>query len=145
MVGNVWGAGSKKTPGVWKPCAGEADCVNGWHLRTFPATPPGGWAQDVNASGQAVGMEGTSCCRAMYWDADGTMQVLPPRVSGGGAAAWSINDAGTVIVGQSDGTVVWVRASTTVPFGQPIALPSKTSGCSVFGAPGYAVMPDLVT
>jgi hypothetical protein len=149
MTGNVWGAGATKTPGVWTRCAGETNCVNGWHLRTLDLVAPvtEGWGQDINASGQVVGMEGTGCCRAMFWDENGMMQVLPPLTSGAAAAAWSINDAGTVIVGQSsDRAVAWVRSSPTSAFGPPTAIAPKTSGCgSGGGSIAFAVMPDLVT
>jgi hypothetical protein len=92
-----------------------------------------------------VGMEGTTCCRAEFWDADGTQTILTPLVPGAAAAAWGINDAGTVIVGQSNGiAVMWVRASTSTPFTSPTRL--ETTACKGTGASiAYAVNPDLVS
>jgi len=64
------------------------------------------------------------------------------------AAAWGLNDAGTIIVGQSnDVAVAWVRASTSVDFASvaPIRLEApktcKGTGTSI----AYAVNPDFVT
>jgi uncharacterized membrane protein len=146
MTGNVWVNGSNKTPARWTPCTTESGCLNGWLLTTVPFTPPinGAWGQDINPSGMIVGMEGSGCCRAAFWDADGSQTVLDPIPGGTQASAWGINDAGTVIVGQSSGiAVMWVRESTATPFGAPTRLettPCKGAGGSI----AYAVNPDLV-
>ena len=92
-----------------------------------------------------VGMEGSGCCLAAFWDTDGSQTVLTPVVPGTQAAAWGINDLGTVIVGQSNGSaVMWIRESTTTPFGAPTLLdpvPCKGSGGSI----ANDVTPDLVS
>jgi hypothetical protein len=147
MTGNAWGAGFTRNAAIWTPCAGESDCLNGWHLRTLVGPNANAWGQAVNPSGQVAGMDGSGCCLAIFWNESGSFQLLPPLTSGAASAAWSINDAGTVIVGNSAGrAVAWVRSSATAPFGAPTGLPAKTSGCgSGGGGIAYAVMPDLVT
>src|SRR5829696_3191663 len=92
-----------------------------------------------------VGMAGTGCCRAAFWDTDGTQTVLTPISSGAAATAWGINDAGTVIVGSSNGVaVMWIRASTAVSFGTPTPLDATSCKPSA-GSIAYAVNPDLVS
>ena len=117
---------------------------------TSPLTPPitEAWGQDINPSGMIVGMEGTGCCRAAFWDANNVQSILQPLVVGAAAAAWGLNDAGTIIVGQSnDVAVAWVRASTIAKFDTiaPIRLEAaktcKGGGVSV----AYAVNPDFGT
>ena len=151
MTGNVWTNGTNKTPARWSPCTdGPPECVNGWRLSTVPLTPPitEAWGQDINPGGMIVGMEGTGCCRAAFWDANNVQSILQPLVAGAAAAAWGLNDAGTIIVGQSnDVAVAWVRASTSVDFASvaPIRLEApktcKGTGTSI----AYAVNPDFVT
>lgn len=147
MTGNVFTNGSTKTPAKWTPCTAEPGCTNGWLLTTITLTAPvfESWGQDVNPSGMVVGMEGTGCCRAEFWDVDGTQTILTPLVSGAAAAAWGINDAGTVIVGQSGGiAVMWVRASTADAFTTATRLESaacRGSGTSI----AYAVNPDFTS
>jgi hypothetical protein len=146
MTGNARGNGTRN-PAIWTRCVdGAPECVNGWQLHVLTAPNAASWGQDVNAAGQVAGMDGSGCCLAIFWDENGTYQVLPPLTSGAAAAAWSINDAGTVIVGNSGSrAVAWVRSSTSIPFGAPTALPSKSSGCGASGAVAHAVTPDLVT
>jgi len=145
LVGNVFTNGSNKTPARWSRCTLEPGCLNGWLLATVEPTPPitEAWGQDVNAAGMIVGMEGTGCCRAAFWDSDGTQTVLTPLAAGAAASAWGINDAGTLIVGQSNGAaVMWVRSNTTLPFAAPIRLDGgscKSSASSI----AYALNPDL--
>ena len=150
MTGNVWTNGTIKTPARWTPCTGALpDCENGWQLSTVPLTAPitEAWGQDINPSGMIVGMEGTGCCRAAFWDGN-AQAILRPIVSGAAAAAWGLNDAGTIIVGQSDGVAVaWVRASTSDDFASvaPIRL-ETTKTCKGGGTSiAYAVNPDFVT
>jgi hypothetical protein len=59
--------------------------------------------------------------------------------------AWGINDAGTVIVGQSSGiAVMWIRESTATPFGAANA--ARDNACKGAGSSiAYAVNADLVT
>ena len=150
MTGNVWTNGTNKTPAKWTPCSDELECQNGWLLSTVPLTPPitEAWGQDINSSGMIVGMEGSGCCRAVFWDAGGVQSILKPLVAGAAAAAWGLNDTGTIIVGQSnDVAVAWVRDSTSVDFATiaPIRLEAvktcKGGGVSI----AYAVNPDFVT
>ena len=150
MTGNVWTNGTIKTPARWTPCTIEPDCANGWRLTTVVLTPPirEAWGQDINPSGMIVGMEGTGCCRAAFWDAHDVQSILQPLVTGAAAAAWGLNDAGTIIVGQSnDVAVAWVRADTSVNFATvaPIRLeaPKTCKGTGVSIA--YAVNPDFGT
>jgi uncharacterized membrane protein len=80
----------------------------------------------------AVGMDGTNCCSAFFWDASNTLTVLPQLVSGAASAAWAINDAGTVIVGNSNQVAVaWIRASTSDPWTTPVALENTAAFCAV--------------
>ena len=150
MTGNVWTNGTIKTPARWTPCTDESGCTNGWLLSTVPLMAPitEAWGQDINPSGMIVGMEGTGCCRAVFWDANNGQSVLQPLVAGAAAAAWGLNDAGTIIVGQSnDVAVAWVRSSTTANFASvaPIRLEAtktcKSGGVSI----AYAVNPDFGT
>jgi uncharacterized membrane protein len=147
MTGNVFTNGSAKTPAKWTPCSVEPGCMNGWLLTTVTPTAPvvEAWGQDVNPSGMIVGMEGTGCCRATFWDADGTQTILAPLVTGAAASAWGINDAGTVIVGQSSQVaVMWRRASTSESFGAPTRLEAtacKGGGTSI----ANAINPDFQT
>ena len=147
MTGNVFQNGSTKTPARWTPCTVEPGCTNGWLLATVTLSAPivESWGQDVTPGGIIAGMEGTGCCRAAVWDSDDNQLILPPLVVSGAAAAWGINDAGTVVVGQSGGVaVIWVRASTADPFPAPTAL--ETGGCkSSAGSIAYAVNPDFAT
>jgi len=150
MTGNVWTNGTIKTPARWTPCTAEPGCANGWRLSTVALTPPitEAWGQDINPGGMIVGMEGTGCCRAAFWDTSDVQSTLQPLVTGAAAAAWGLNDAGTIIVGQSnDVAVAWVRASTTVDFATvvPVRLEAaktcKGGGVSI----AYAVNPDFGT
>ena len=150
MTGNVWTNGNVKTPARWTPCSGGPPCENGWLLSTVTLTPPihEAWGQDINPSGMIVGMEGTGCCRAAFWDAHNVQSILQPLVAGAAAAAWGLNDAGTIIVGQSNTVAVaWVRASTSVDFATitPISL-EGTKTCKGGGTSiAYAVNPDFAT
>ena len=146
MTGNVFTNGTNKTPARWSRCTTEPGCLNGWLLATVtPASPIAeAWGQDINPAGMIVGMEGTGCCRAAFWDSDGTQTVLTPLVAGAAAAAWGINDAGTVIVGQSnDVAVMWTRSSSTAPFTAP-PIPLGAGTCKgQFTSIAYGVNRDL--
>ena len=147
MTGNVFVNGSNKRPARWTPCTTESGCLNGWLLTTVRVTSPmtEAWGQDINPSGMIVGMEGSGCCRAAFWGAVGSQTVLDPIPGGTQASAWGINDAGTVIVGQSSGiAVMWIREATGTPFGAPTRL--ETTACKGAGSSiAYAVNADLVT
>jgi uncharacterized membrane protein len=146
MTGNVFTNGSNKTPAKWVPCTAGPGCTNGWSLTTVPLAPPitEAWGQDINPSGMIVGMEGTGCCRAAFWDSNGDQTVLAPITSGAASSAWGINDAGTVIAGQSGGiAVIWARATVADPFAAPIRL--ELTACHGSGtSTAYATNPDLV-
>jgi hypothetical protein len=115
------------TPAVWSRGTSGA-----WTLSTLPYPRRDGFAKDINASGMAVGMEGTNCCLAMYWDADGALTTLPPLVAGAASAAWAINKAGTIIVGNSNAVAVaWTRATTSDPWTTPTPLEDTSRFCSV--------------
>ena len=150
MTGNVWTNGTRKTPARWTPCPVGPGCTTGWQVSTVPLMPPitEAWGQDINPSGMIVGMEGTGCCRAAFWSANDVQSILQPLVAGAAAAAWGINDAGTIIVGQSnDIAVAWVRTSTGVDFATiaPIAL-EATKACKGGGTSiASAVNPDFGT
>src|SRR5262245_10505521 len=103
LAGSVQNSSNTRhTPGKWT--------WNGssWVLTGLPRPGPRGnaFGQGINASGMVVGMDGTICCSAYFWNAAGTLTVLPPLVSGAASAAWAINDAGTIIVGSSNGLAV---------------------------------------
>jgi uncharacterized membrane protein len=120
-------ANTRHTPAKWT--------WNGtsWVLTGLPRPGPkgNGFGQDINASGMAVGMDGVTCCSAFFWNAAGTLTVLPQLVSGAPSAAWAINDAGTIIVGNSNSVAVaWIRASTTDAWTTPVALENTASFCT---------------
>ena len=119
------GKGSCHTPAKWTP-----NGTGGWNLTLLSL--PGGkgslFAQGINASGMAVGMDGVTCCTAFFWDASGNVTVLTPLATGAASAAYAINDAGTIIVGNSNSVAVaWTRASTADPW--PAPIPLDTNGC----------------
>jgi len=123
LAGSVNSA-TRHTPGKWS--------WNGsrWVLTGLPRPGLRGnaFGQGINASGMVVGMDGTGCCNAFFWDAAGVLTVLPPLVSGAASAAYGINDAGTIIVGNSNSVAVaWIRASTADPW--PTPVPLDTNGC----------------
>ena len=132
LTGNVnrsCNTGNCRTPAKWTP-----DGTGGWTLTTLPlpAGSPTGFGQGINASSMAVGMEGTNCCKAFFWDAAGNVTVLPQLVSGAATAAWAINDAGTTIVGSSNHVAVaWIRASTGDPWTTPVTLENTASFCTI--------------
>jgi uncharacterized membrane protein len=150
MTGNIFVNGSNKRPARWTPCIPSADCPSGWSLTTVELVAPvtGAWGQDINPSGMIVGMEGSGCCRAVFWSADGAQSILQPISAGAASAAWGINDAGTVIVGQSAGVaVMWVRGSTIDDFAQVLPVRLEPVGATCRGGAssiGYALNGDFV-
>jgi uncharacterized membrane protein len=98
----------------------------------------------MNAQGMVAGMEGTGCCRALFWDeSHTTMLVLPPIAAGAASAAWSINDEGTLIVGQSNSrAVAWARPTTTSAF-VAIAFAGNPPCGSGANSIAYSVAPNL--
>ncbi len=126
---------TRHTPGKWSWNG------SGWILTGLPLPGPrsNGFGQGINRSGMAVGMDGTSCCNAFFWDAAGTLTVLPQLVGGAASAAWAINDAGNIIVGNSNSlAVAWIRASTTDAWPTPVALENTASFCSGSAATSVA-------
>jgi len=95
--------GAARRPTVWTRTA------TAWQPRylTLPGGVLGAWGQAINPRGQVVGMDGSGCCSAIYWDSLGTPTIL------GSGTAWSINGDGTVVVGAAGGKAVfWWRALT---------------------------------
>ncbi|HTK53417.1 MAG TPA: hypothetical protein VL308_16115 [Gemmatimonadaceae bacterium] len=104
MTGNVFGNGRNAV--VWTRTA------SGWvqRINARLTGAEGAWGQAINRRGQVVGKDGTTCCTAVYWDSLGAPTRLPVLPGKSGAAAWSINGDGTIVVGNSDGTpVLWRR------------------------------------
>jgi hypothetical protein len=101
-------SGSKiqERPALWRESGNE------WALETFPV-PAGfnnAWIEDVNASGQAVGVGRDPYSRAYFWDASGIATVLPSLAGDRTAFANGIDPSGDVIVGQSGSRAVyWKR------------------------------------
>ncbi len=123
LGGNVQrpcGGGSCHTPATW-----TKDVSGQWSLHTLslPTDSAHGWIQHINASGLAVGMSGVTTGRAYFWDAGGNFTVLTPLVPAAATAAYSINDAGTSIVGNSNGVaVIWTRPDTLSAWSAPTSL-----------------------
>jgi probable HAF family extracellular repeat protein len=118
-----------------------------WTLELLPL-PPGltsGRAEDINASGIAVGLNGElfdDVHQPLVWEAGG-VTVLPPLASGALGHARAINAAGTLVVGGSDGEAVfWTRPATGMPWEAPVALddPPPTARC---GAQGTSIAYDV--
>jgi hypothetical protein len=128
------------------PWTGTSDT---WRLQVNP-TPGGGgaFAVGVNFRGMLVGMDGTTCCKAFYWNADGTGAVLPSLSSGAASHAWAITADGTMIVGGSNNlAVAWRRtANADGSFGdwaKPVALEPTSQFCGRNGASeAHDVAPD---
>jgi hypothetical protein len=101
-------SGSKiqERPALWRESGNE------WALETFPV-PAGfnnAWIEDVNASGQAVGVGRDPYSRAYFWDASGIATALPSLAGDRTAFANGIDPSGDVIVGQSGSRAVyWKR------------------------------------
>jgi hypothetical protein len=133
MTGNAFSPSNAKTPIVWTRT--EA----GWQKRTF-ATPPGvagAWGQAINRRGQVVGMDGSSCCVAIYWDSLGASTKLAPLSGARNAAAWSINGDGTIVVGQSGSAVLWRRTfvgGVYGPWSDAVALEATSTLCGKNGS-----------
>jgi len=112
-----------RRPTVWTRTA------TGWQPRylTLPSGVLGAWGQAINPRGQVVGMDGSGCCSAIYWDSLGTPTIL------GNGSAWSINGDGTVAVGGAGGAVLWRRtlvAGTYGPWSSAIALENTGTYCA---------------
>jgi hypothetical protein len=113
MVGNAHSSSNRNTI-VWTRTS------TGWEHRIFPAPAGiiGFWGQAINRRGMVAGMNGSGCCYAAFWDSLGTPTLLQPITSGATAAAWSIDDVGTIIVGQSNGiAVMWTRTFVNGVYG----------------------------
>jgi hypothetical protein len=138
MTGNAFLPNAQpKHPIVWTRSAA------GWSERvfSFPAGgPASGWGQSINVRGMVVGMDGTTCCFALYWDSLGTPARLAPLKSGAAAAAWSIDDSGLIAVGQSANTaVMWTRPSATASWSIATALENTGSLCTKGTSAAFAV------
>jgi hypothetical protein len=140
MVGNSFSDGGTKNPIVWTRTAA------GWEYRIFSVPAgivSGAWGQAINPRGMVAGMDGSGCCNAVFWDSLGAPTRLAPITAGATAAAYSIDDAGTVIVGQSDGVaVMWTRTLVNGAYGPwsaAKALEATRSVCKRGASIAYAV------
>jgi len=138
LTGNAFSLDGRKNALVW------TRTPNGWSQRVFarPAGLTGAWGQDINRRGQVVGMDGSGCCSAVYWDSLGAPTKLPLTSGASAAAAWSINGDGTVVVGNSGGAVMWRRTLVGNVYGPwtVIALENPTALC---GKTGTSVAYDV--
>lgn len=139
MVGNSFSA-TRKNPIVWTRTA------TGWEYRILPVPASvvgGAWGQAINPRGMVAGMDGTSCCNAVFWDSLGAPTRLEPIASGAAAAAYSIDDAGTIIVGESNGVaVMWTRTLVNGvygPWNAAKALEGTKTVCKRGASIAYAV------
>jgi len=134
MTGNAFSLTGRKNPIVWTRTQA------GWQQRInpVPAGLAGAWGQAINARGQVVGMDGSGCCSAVYWDSLGAPTTLPPLPKATNAAAFSINSDGTIVVGNSGGqAVLWRRTlvgGAYGPWSAAIALESTSAICGRNGA-----------
>src|SRR4029453_4683570 len=73
LTGNAFSLDGRKNALVW------TRTPNGWSQRVFarPAGLTGAWGQAINRRGQVVGMDGSGCCSAVYWDSLGAPTKLP--------------------------------------------------------------------
>jgi uncharacterized membrane protein len=138
LAGNVT-LNSRHSPAVWTRSGST------WLLRidTLPSdVTDGGWAQGLNVKGMTVGLDGATCCNALYWDAAGTATHLAPLAGATQAAAYAINDSGTIVVGNSNGlAVMWQRtllAGVYGPWAPAVALEQSGQICGSASA-AYAV------
>ena len=127
LTGNAF-VGNRKNAVVWT----KTD--QGWQLRvnSFPPGVTSLFAQGINARGQVVGMDGSGCCSAFYWDSLGAATRLSGVSGSASSAAYSINGDGTIIVGNSGGSAaLWRRTlvggvygpwSAAIPLDNPAAL-----------------------
>jgi uncharacterized membrane protein len=123
-----------RTPTVWTRTA------TGWQPRYFaiPAGVVSAWGQAINVRGQVAGMDGSTCCFAIYWDSLGTPTVLGRLGAARNASAWSINGDGTIIVGGSGASAVYWRrtlvAGSYGPWSGAIALENTGANCGKNGS-----------
>ena len=125
--------GAARRPTVWTRTA------TGWQptYPTLPSSVPGAWGQSINARGQVVGMDGSGCCNAIYWDSLGTPTIL------GNGSAWSINGDGTVVVGQNGRAVFWWRTLAGGVYGPwSSAVPLENTG-TYCGKGGTSIANDV--
>jgi len=139
LTGNAFSLDGRKNAVVWTRTTG------GWSQRVFarPAGLTGAWGQAINRRGQVVGMDGSGCCTAVYWDSLGAATTLPFASGTSSAAAWSINGDGTLAVGNSGGAaVMWRRTLTGEGYSawNVVALESPTALC---GKTGTSVAYDV--
>ena len=140
LTGNVFALDNSKHAVVWTRAAGA------WQQRVFPVPVGlvGAFGQAINARGQVVGMDGTGCCTAVYWDSLGAPTTLARLPGVRNAAAYSINGDGTIIVGNSGvSAVLWRRTLTNGVYGSwsgAIALENTAALC---GKSGSSIAYDL--
>jgi uncharacterized membrane protein len=134
LSGANFSAAGQRIPTVW------SRTVTGWQktLFTVPAGFAGAWGEDINPLGQVVGMDGSTCCGAFYWDSLGAPTRLAALSGASNASAWAINGNGTIIVGLSGKSAVFWRrtliAGTYGAWSSAIALDTGGSGCGKNGS-----------
>jgi probable HAF family extracellular repeat protein len=103
VTANLSGNKTQGRPALWRASG------SGWTLQTYPV-PAGfsnGWIEDVNSSGQAVGVGRDPYSQAYFWDANGAATALPSVSGDRTAFANGIDPTGTIIVGQSGSRAVY--------------------------------------
>jgi uncharacterized membrane protein len=137
VVGMVTPPGELRKPAVWTRAAS-----GDWTVQalTLPAGSGNGLAHDANALGMVVGFDGTGCCYALYYDANGQGTALP-RLNNAASTAWAISEDGLKIVGGSNGrAVVWSRSLTSSSWPMPIQLEDTRAIC---GRNGTSLARDI--
>lgn len=134
IAGNVNTSPSKreriplKKPALW---SGSGTAWGTPALLPLPAGFASGRAEDVSPTGIAVGLAGElfDVHHALVWETPGGVEVLQPLTPGGSGAAFAINPAGTVIVGESNQRAVfWMKEGVT--WGPPRQLDQAGEICS---------------
>jgi hypothetical protein len=129
LTGTAWSLDNNRHTAVW------TRGVSGWQLRINAAVSgvSNVWGQAINGRGQVVGMDGSGCCTAVYFDSLGNPTRLTPVSGSTQAAAWGINGDGTIAVGNSGGlAVLWRRTLVNDvygPWSAAIALENTASLC----------------
>ena len=141
LTGNAFSPiNSAKNAVVW------TKTLAGWERRvnTLPSGVAGAWGQAINRRGQAVGMDGSGCCVALYWDSLGAVTPLAALSGARNAAAWAISGDGTTVVGISGtSAVMWRRTLAGGTYGAwtgAIVLENTSALC---GRNGSSVAYDI--
>jgi probable HAF family extracellular repeat protein len=120
----VGGGKTQDRPALWRESGGA------WTLQTY-AVPVGftnAWIEDVNASGQAVGVGRDPYSQAYLWEANGTAIALPSLAGDRTAFANGIDPTGAIVVGQSGSRAVYWKKNAN---GQWVANVLESCGKAV--------------